>query len=107
MIGVVEVINKRGGGPFSSEDDEILQAMCTYLGLALERAQMVQSYVSTQKLEQSMQWALEIQMGLLPRTFPAFPRNPEIDICASVIPALEVGGDLYDFFQLDEDHIFF
>jgi sigma-B regulation protein RsbU (phosphoserine phosphatase) len=107
LIGVIEVINKRGGGPFTSEDEEILQAICTYLGLALERAQMIQAYLNTQKLQQSLQLALEIQMGLLPQKFPAFPGNPEIDICASVVPALEVGGDLYDFFMLDEDHIFF
>lgn len=107
LIGVVEVINKRGGAPFTVEDEEILKAICTYLGLALERAQMVQSYVNTEKLQQSLQLALEIQMGMLPQKFPAFPSNPEIDICASVVPALEVGGDLYDFFLLDEDHIFF
>jgi GAF domain-containing protein len=45
LIGVVEVINKRATGPFTSEDEAVLQAICTYLGLALERAQMVQSYV--------------------------------------------------------------
>ena len=49
--------------------------------------------------------AAALQKGLLPRTFPPFPDKDEIDIYASMTPAKEVGGDFYDFFMIDEDHI--
>ncbi len=49
--------------------------------------------------------ATAIQEGTLPKEFPAFPDRNEFDIYASMIPAKEVGGDLYDFFMIDDDHL--
>ena len=49
--------------------------------------------------------ATDIQASQLPRLFPAFPNRPEFDVFASMTPAKEVGGDFYDFFLVDEDHI--
>jgi serine phosphatase RsbU (regulator of sigma subunit) len=51
--------------------------------------------------------ATDIQASQLPRLFPAFPNIPEIDVYASMTPAKEVGGDFYDFFLIDENHIGF
>ncbi|MDO4292953.1 MAG: PP2C family protein-serine/threonine phosphatase [Eubacteriales bacterium] len=49
--------------------------------------------------------AAQIQANMLPSIFPAFPDRKEIDIYASMAPAKEVGGDFYDFFLVDEDHL--
>ena len=49
--------------------------------------------------------ANRIQAEMLPNIFPAFPERKEFDIYASMDPAKEVGGDFYDFFLLDEDHL--
>lgn len=49
--------------------------------------------------------AREIQASMVPRNFPVFPDRTEFDIYASMAPAKEVGGDLYDFFLIDEDHL--
>ena len=49
--------------------------------------------------------ASQIQADMLPRIFPAFPNRSEFDIYATMTPAKEVGGDFYDFFLVDEDHI--
>ena len=49
--------------------------------------------------------ATQIQTDLLPSTFPAFPERKEFDIYASMDPAREVGGDFYDFFFIDEQHL--
>ena len=49
--------------------------------------------------------ATQIQADMLPRIFPAFPERPEFDIYASMTPAKEVGGDFYDFFLMDDDHL--
>ncbi len=49
--------------------------------------------------------ATRIQESMLPNTFPPFPERKEFDIYASMDPAKEVGGDFYDFFFVDEDHL--
>lgn len=49
--------------------------------------------------------ATQIQASMLPCVFPAFPEYEEFDIYASMDPAKEVGGDFYDFFLVDADHL--
>lgn len=49
--------------------------------------------------------AAEIQESMLPGALSAFPDRPEFDLCASMDPAREVGGDFYDFFMIDDDHL--
>jgi sigma-B regulation protein RsbU (phosphoserine phosphatase) len=49
--------------------------------------------------------ATQIQADMLPRIFPAFPERNEFDLFATMTPAKEVGGDFYDFFLIDEDHL--
>lgn len=49
--------------------------------------------------------ATQIQADMLPSIFPPFPDRKEFDIYASMTPAKEVGGDFYDFFLLDDDHL--
>lgn len=49
--------------------------------------------------------ATQIQASMLPCIFPAFPDHKEFDIYATMEPAKEVGGDFYDFFMVDSDHL--
>lgn len=49
--------------------------------------------------------AAKIQMGMLPGTFPAFPERKDFGIYALMHPAKDVGGDFYDFYLLDENHL--
>ena len=49
--------------------------------------------------------AAAIQSDMLPRIFPPFPNRTEVALYASMHPAKEVGGDFYDFFLVDEDHL--
>ena len=49
--------------------------------------------------------ATRIQADMLPNIYPAFPDRPEFDIYATMSPAKEVGGDFYDFFLIDDDHL--
>ena len=49
--------------------------------------------------------AQRIQAAMLPNIFPPFPERKEIDIYASMDPAKEVGGDFYDYFFIDDDHL--
>jgi sigma-B regulation protein RsbU (phosphoserine phosphatase) len=58
-------------------------------------------------MEEALKLAHDIQMSMLPKFFPPFPERHEFDIFAAIAPAKEVGGDLYDFFFLDDDHLCF
>jgi sigma-B regulation protein RsbU (phosphoserine phosphatase) len=58
-----------------------------------------------ERLEGELSAARSIQMSLLPKTFPAFPERSEIAVHAIVRPAREVGGDFYDFYFIDGDHL--
>lgn len=62
---------------------------------------------ANEKIRSELRIAHEIQMSMLPQTFPAFPDRNEIDIYALLEPAKEVGGDLYDFFFIDDEHLCF
>lgn len=49
--------------------------------------------------------ATRIQANMLPNIFPAFPERSDFDVYASMTPAKAVGGDFYDFFLIDDDHL--
>jgi sigma-B regulation protein RsbU (phosphoserine phosphatase) len=63
--------------------------------------------ISKQKIESELNIARDIQMSILPKIFPPFPTHTEFDIYSMIRPAREVGGDLYDFFFIDEEHFCF
>ncbi len=58
-------------------------------------------------MEGELKVAHDIQMGIVPKIFPPYPDRVEFDLYATLVPAKEVGGDLYDFYELDERHLFF
>ena len=57
------------------------------------------------RIETELNLAKEIQKNMLPSIFPPFPEHKEIDIYASMSPAKEVGGDFYDMFLIDNNHL--
>lgn len=59
------------------------------------------------RIEGELQVARQIQLSIVPKMFPPFPNRDEFDIHAILEPAKEVGGDLYDFFFLNEDKLCF
>ena len=59
-----------------------------------------------ERIEGELQIARDIQMGMIPRTFPPFPERKDIDLYAAMNPAREVGGDLYDYF-IQNEKLFF
>jgi phosphoserine phosphatase RsbU/P len=62
---------------------------------------------SRERIESELNIARDIQLGMVPKTFPSFPEYKEFDLYATLKPAKEVGGDLYDFFLIDENHLCF
>lgn len=58
-----------------------------------------------ERISAELDVAKQIQASMLPSIFPPFPDRDEFDVYASMVPAKEVGGDFYDFFMVDEDHL--
>lgn len=72
------------------------------------RKAILEQKKETEKLERlstELNLASEIQNNVLPNIFPVFPDRKEFDLYASMKTAKEVGGDFYDFFFIDDDHI--
>lgn len=61
--------------------------------------------IKLKKVQTELNLAKGIQSDMLPSIFPAFPNRDEFDLFASMTPAKEVGGDFYDFFFIDDDHL--
>ncbi len=102
-IGAVDYITK----PFSLP---IVRARVkTHLALKhnLEELQRAYKIIESQKerMEEELNIGRDIQMSMVPLTFPPFPDRKEISIHATLHPAREVGGDFYDFFFIDEDRL--
>ena len=57
------------------------------------------------RVRTELDMASQIQKGALPDSFPAFPDRQEFELYASMEPAKEIGGDFYDFFLIDDDHL--
>jgi adenylate cyclase len=78
---------------------------------ATRRRKLLEGVVQKQRVEAAyvageLQAAQRIQTGILPRP-ESLRDETRIDLAATMIPAREVGGDLYDFFRLDADRLFF
>lgn len=114
--GVLQVLNKKGNRGFSKRDIHIMEKVAQPMAVALENARLYAQVEKSlealkmttaikEKLESELQVAGGIQMSFLPRTMPS--ANEPYDVCALLKSAKEVGGDFYNFFKIDEDHLFF
>ncbi|MDD4940972.1 MAG: SpoIIE family protein phosphatase [Candidatus Omnitrophica bacterium] len=68
---------------------------------------LTEATAARERIESELKIAREIQTGILPRIFPAFPDRKEFDIFAMMEPAKEVGGDFYDFALVNETKLYF
>lgn len=57
---------------------------------------------SRERMESELKIGRGIQMSMIPKIFPPFPERSDLDMAGSIVPAKEVGGDLYDFYIRDE-----
>ena len=68
-------------------------------------ANITKNTAEKERIGAELNVATQIQADMLPRIFPAFPERSEFDLFATMTPAKEVGGDFYDFFLIDDDHL--
>ena len=79
-------------GVLSSSFGEMQQSLISYIN------ELTAATAKRERIEGELQIARDIQLGMVPRIFPAFPKRQDIDLYASITPAKEVGGDLYYYF---------
>ena len=86
-------------GALSEDVSALAEEMDDYLS-RIERITAERERVNTE-----LHTATQIQASMLPSIFPPFPERTEFEIYATMDPAREVGGDFYDFFLIDDDHL--
>ena len=89
--------------------DEVEQLADSFRKMQQDMISYIRSFMQItaekERIGAELNVATQIQADMLPRIFPAFPERKEFDIYATMDPAKEVGGDFYDFFLVDEDHL--
>lgn len=101
-MGVVVMLNKPEGEEFSEEDQFLLSALAEQAAFTIHNARMVATLAAQERVMQELQIARDIQRLLLPADAPEVPG---FDVHALWRPALEMGGDYYDFFWVAEGHL--
>jgi sigma-B regulation protein RsbU (phosphoserine phosphatase) len=97
--------------PTVSSRDEVAALSNSFQNMKVALKEYIGNLAETtaakERIESELKIAHTIQMSFLPKRFPPFPEKEELEIFAVLEPAKEVGGDLYDFFLIDEEHVFF
>lgn len=99
VLGVLAVVNKRGVGAFQPEELDLLVTLADQAASSVELVRLYDEMAEKQRLEQELKVAHDIQQMLLPDTCPQ-PKG--FSIAAFSAPAMEVGGDYYDFIWVDD-----
>ena len=88
------------------EVEELAQSFATLSHKSIEYMnELVTVTAEKERIGTELSLANDIQSAMLPHIFPAFPNRSDFDVYASMDPAKEVGGDFYDYFLIDEDHL--
>lgn len=99
LIGYLVVFNKKDGSDFLEEDKRLLSIIAVQSAQIIENARLYEEEKAFFSLKEEMRLAAEIQQKLLPDSIPEITGY---QIAAISIPAKEVGGDYYDFFELED-----
>jgi sigma-B regulation protein RsbU (phosphoserine phosphatase) len=93
----------------SRDEVGVLAESFSRMGESLKKyiRDLTETTAAKERIESELSIAHDIQMSIIPKTFPAFPGRTEFDIYAFIEPAREVGGDFYDFFFIDNTHLCF
>jgi phosphoserine phosphatase RsbU/P len=91
---------KKGSFIFDDEDKNAMDTFSDYASVSIENSRLLEESIEKERLEKELDVAREIQRKILPEKNPS---NEKINISSVFIPAFEVGGDYYDFFEISED----
>ena len=103
VIGMLVFGLKHSGDQFAGKDLELLYATASQAAIAIENARLYQTEAEKLRIERDLDLARRIQQGLLPKCVPDVKG---LDICGEMIPAMQVGGDYFDFIPVSDRQMF-
>lgn len=98
------VAAKTEGKIFTNDDISAIQTFSDYASVAIENSRLLGESIEKERLEKELDVAREVQQKILPSKIPEYPG---LQISSVFIPAFEVGGDYYDFFEISKDKLGF
>lgn len=102
VLGVIALVNRTDGQPFTPGDLNLLQAMADQASVPVHYAGLKAALDQKRQLDRDMQVAQQIQMSLLPQNLPQLPT---VKVAACNLPAFNIGGDYYDLIRIDDEHV--
>ena len=115
LTGLTRYVNSYEHGRLNGDmvkfryDDEIHYLGTSFRDMMDRMDQYIENLTTVtaekERISTELNVATQIQADMLPRIFPAFPDRKEFDLFAVMDPAKEVGGDFYDYFFIDDDHL--
>ena len=94
-----EIRNEDEIGVLAQSIDQMEEQVARYI------ENLTEITAERERIGTELDLAKRIQVAMVPHEFPPFPGRTEFDVYASMTSAKEVGGDFYDFFLIDEDHL--
>ncbi|MBZ0200841.1 MAG: SpoIIE family protein phosphatase [Ignavibacteriaceae bacterium] len=105
LVGVIQVMNKIGGGSFSETDIGFLEGLSLSCAVAIENARLVDVELKNYHVSLELETAHQIQQLIMPKSLPQYN---DIDVSVELIAAKELGGDYFNLIKLsDEETLFF
>ena len=111
LVEDVEIISKgnfeRRARAFENDEIGDLASCVNAMSVSLQKyiADLTAVTAEKERIGAELNVATKIQADMLPQIYPAFPDHKEFDLFGTMDPAKEVGGDLYDYLLLDDDHL--
>lgn len=106
LVGIMSLGPKQSEEPFTRTDIQLLDAVATQTGLALENgrltAEIASEIAERERINRELEIAREVQQRLFPQKTPS---TPGVEIVGYCRPALGVGGDYYDYFDLGDGNL--
>jgi serine phosphatase RsbU (regulator of sigma subunit) len=98
------LVSKKNNSIFNDEDISAINTFSDYATVAIDNSRLVEESIEKERLEKELDVAREVQRKILPSKHPQYAN---LEISSVFIPAFEVGGDYYDFFEIDENKLGF
>lgn len=102
VIGSFNLGEKKSGKPFNRDDLELLRNLSNQGAIAIENARLFEENLEKQRMEEELNIARDLQMSMLPAECPELAG---FQIAAVSTQAQEVGGDFYDFIQMEDQRM--
>jgi serine phosphatase RsbU (regulator of sigma subunit) len=107
VIGLIYLDSSNSAKEFTKQDLSLLTVMANMAAVRIDNARLAEVEQAERLRARELEDAALIQRSLLPSKFPPFPERTDFELHAAMVPAKEVGGDLFDFFLLDSERLAF